>query len=563
MDSRSLFAEARFALKPPLHDPLAALDGQTENLVLLLCGFLRKSKTMEGPVHHAWIRDLLQSGAHSEQDVRCWIESRTGAKLSDRKWDFCLKQAERWRAENIRVFRWNYPADSSNKARTEDDSVGGGKESSTHSAEDPACPSVLFARGDLGLDIPRLAFFNSRKPRSLCPDAKWLQALRCVLTDPGLHGVVFATGIGTLTYDMIGAYAFGKDLPFAVATPFSALEPDPEMSRLYGEPARGFSVLSCLVDTNGCSGKRRLLCRDRLLAALSQIHVLLEIRSGGNLATVLERQQRREPRLQFIFDPGKRSSANAGNYLLLEKFSGCSTGFRIPAAGMDAPAIIDGGGEPEFRGRGSRSLQGGIDWRQYLFHYTRECAGPWPGESRRDYLLKLLAGDVLSGHSALDTLMRIAGEGKIRAGTKLVRGSDAVISWSSHPPGELFILRKWNRTLARWTVEPYGIAVRRDVLRSLGAKPAIYGGEQVYTRLAESERYRYQLSRSAPSSSWRHEREWRLRGDLALGTLKRDEGFVFVQTEEEKTKFCNYVESGLSIVVLKALEEVDITRIED
>ena len=108
-------------------------------------------------------------------------------------------------------------------------------------------------------------------------------------------------------------------------------------------------------------------------------------------------------------------------------------------------------------------------------------------------------------------------------------------------------MRKWNRALVRWTVEPYGIAVRRDILRSLGAKPAIYGTEQVYSRLVESERHRFQLS---PSASWRHEREWRLLGDLALGTMQQDEGFVFVQTHEEKARLCTHVSSELPIVVI-------------
>ena len=113
-------------------------------------------------------------------------------------------------------------------------------------------------------------------------------------------------------------------------------------------------------------------------------------------------------------------------------------------------------------------------------------------------------------------------------------------------------MRKWNRALVRWTVEACGVAVRRDILRSLGAKPAIYGSEPVYSRLAESERYRFQLSCPPKSASWRHEREWRVLGDLALGKLKPDDGFVFVQTEEEKAKLCSHVNPGLSIVALNA-----------
>ena len=84
-------------------------------------------------------------------------------------------------------------------------------------------------------------------------------------------------------------------------------------------------------------------------------------------------------------------------------------------------------------------------------------------------------------------------------------------------------------------------------MRSLGAKPAIYGGEQVYSRLAESERYRFQLSRSA---SWRHEREWRVLGSLALAKIESDGVFAFVQTKAEKEKLCDHVKPGLPIVVL-------------
>ncbi|SPJ15456.1 hypothetical protein SBDP2_350013 [Syntrophobacter sp. SbD2] len=58
------------------------------------------------------------------------------------------------------------------------------------------------------------------------------------------------------------------------------------------------------------------------------------------------------------------------------------------------------------------------------------------------------------------------------------------------------------------------------------------------------------MSRSDPSASWRHEREWRLRGSLTLGEIKPDKGFVFVQTKDEKAKLCRHVEPGLPIVVL-------------
>jgi hypothetical protein len=311
-----------------------------------------------------------------------------------------------------------------------------------------------------------------------------------------------------------------------------------------------------------------------VLAALANLHLVLEIRSGGNLLAILEEIQAISPRPQFIFDPGEQSSSNAGNHALLANFPEYSIEFKLPRDPLPAsPArsITPDKNSSEFSKAGSPVPYGQNDfaWGDYLFHYTRACPGPWPGQTYHEYLVSLLDGHPLSGHSALETLIRIIEERLIRAGARMVRGPVEVISWSSHPPQELFLLRKWNRALVRWTVEPYGVAVRRDVLRSLGAKPAIYGSEQIYPRLAEPERYRFQLSRSTPSASWKHEREWRLRGDLALDKIlvrspgdrvARQEttrfplpGFVFVPTDEEKAKLCAHLSPELPVVALNSI----------
>jgi hypothetical protein len=94
------------------------------------------------------------------------------------------------------------------------------------------------------------------------------------------------------------------------------------------------------------------------------------------------------------------------------------------------------------------------------------------------------------------------------------------------------------------------------------------------------------LSGDSKSASWRHEREWRLPGDLALDKIRlsvknsvlgsREQGsgrktaflpasrfslpasefsppgFVFVQTKEEKARLCSHVNPGLPIVALDA-----------
>jgi hypothetical protein len=411
------------------------------------------------------------------------------------------------------------------------------------------CPAVLFGKGFPHPDLPLLAVFNSRKPRLISPDSKWLGALRFFFRSLDCREIAIAGSTGTLTYDMVGAMALRSGLPQLLVAPFPLQAAHPT----------GIPVLSCMLDSVICSRKKTPICRDRIVAALANFHLVLEIRARGNLLAVLEENQAKSPRPQFIFDPGEPDASNAGNYVLLEKFPEHAHRFKLPLSSRE-DGTRSGRGE-------ARSISGEAAERlcvknaaspllrltgNYLFHYTRACAGPWPGETYPEYLLDLFDGHPLSGHSALETLIRILQEGTIRAGARMVRGREAVISWSSHPPHELFVMRKWNRALVRWTVESYGIAVRRDILRSLGAKPAVYGGEQTYPRLTESERYRFQLSRSGPAANWRVEREWRLRGDLAVGKLKPDEGFVFVQTKEEKAKICSQVNSGLSIVALDA-----------
>ena len=353
------------------------------------------------------------------------------------------------------------------------------------------CPTVLFCKGRLDFDLPLLAVFNSRKPRLVSPHSNWLEALRsCFLSlDPG--EIALAGSTGTLTYDLVCAHAMRSGISQLLVAPGPLLNAHRELLERYGDESTDrIPLLSCMLDSGSCSKRQAQVCRDRILGVVAHVHLVLEIRSSGNLSAVVEEIQAKSPRPQFVFDPEETSSSNAGNRMLLTKFPEHARGFKLPGS-RDLPSRNPARTHRTANKNSLRPSESGlrplgfeyasrhddIIWGDYLYHYTRACAGPWPGETCREYLLNLLDESPLSGHSALETLIRILQEGFVRAGSKMVRCKDDVISWSSHPPGELFEMRKWNRGLARWTVEPYGIAVRRDILRSLGAKPAIYGGE--------------------------------------------------------------------------------------
>jgi hypothetical protein len=533
--------------------PVLQLDDREAHCILIANAFMRRSGVISGAERQLWFGRLSGAGVRTEGDLRSWVrlesppwetalpgDHRSWVREA-RLWEACRKDADKLLEMGVKVFRWSAPADFPFAG-----GGGGGPPGGKAVSPLPAapCPAVLFGKGGLDFDLPLFAVFNSRKPRFVSPDSDWLRALRFFFGSLDLRGLALAASAGTLTHDLAGTQASRSGLHLNLVAPFALMKADGELSGTYGKGARSMPVVSCMLDAVSCSRGKAPLCRDRILGVLANLHLVLEIRSSGNLSAVLEEIQAKSPRPQLIFEPGEKNPSNAGNYSLLEKFPEYSHRFRLPRS-IDSPAA-----HRVERNRSPRCED--IAWNDYLFHYTRGCAGAWPGESGRQYLVDLFDGHPLSGHFALDTLIRILQEDLIRAGSRLVRGGTAVICWSSHPPQELFAMRKWNRALVRWTVEACGVAVRRDILRSLGAKPAIYGSEPVYSRLAESERYRFQLSCPPKSASWRHEREWRVLGDLALGKLKPDDGFVFVQTEEEKAKLCSHVNPGLSIVALNA-----------
>ncbi len=511
------------------------LDDESACCVLCAAAFMGGFEKMHGSEVQRLFANLLDAGVRTEADVRSWL-GEFFSPVNARRWNACRKRAEQLLAAGMEVLRPASPFLSNPYDRT----------------DAPRCPAVLFGKGRPS-DRPRLAVFNSRKPRRVAPDADWLDVLRSSLHTLDRREIGLVGSIGTLTYDLASVLALRQGFLQLMVAPFPVIETERRFSEIFGEDGtNAIPVLSCMFDGPACPAKQPMRCRDRLLAGLSDFHLVLEIRSGGNLLSILEQVQSKSPRPQFIVKPVPAGSSNAGNFILLKDFPEHAIAFESSAPKVAvrteptsaADSVRSSGGALRLASSGS------ISWSEYLYHYTRTGSGPWPGETYRQYLLGLLDDRPGSDRSALEVLTRIAQEGLLRAGSRMVRGKTTVICWSSLPPSELFVMRKWRRGLRRWTVEPYGVAVRRDVLRSLGAKPAIYGSGELYSKLPEVEKFRFQLSCATPSASWRHEREWRLTGDLALGGIRPEQGFYFVQTAEEAGKLYARAGSGLPVVVI-------------
>lgn len=408
------------------------------------------------------------------------------------------------------------------------------------------CPAVVFLWGPLPKDVPLVAFPNSRKPKLVSPTDDWVVLLRALLPHFRSKGFGFASSRGTATYDAVSTYAreTGAPLLEVVPSPLDRILPD-EPSNPCRNPLLPTTHLGCTAVGSGCPDRTRMLCRDRLVSAVADLHCVLELRLDGNLRAVLEDVQNAGPRPLWIFAPETAAPETSGNAQLLERFSERAQTIRIlppdprctstaaPSQSRAVPPLF----RPESFGPETVSPNAGTalpnpeepapDWKDYFYHYTRSCPGPWPGQTAREYYLALLEGLPLSGHTALNTLARIAIESRLRSSSRLTRGNEPTISWSPIPPHELQKIRRWNPALIRWTFEPFGLAIQKSILRGLGLKPTIYAPDKAYSRLKPLDRYRFQLD-DPPRCSWRHEREWRLRGDLDLRSIPPEAAFLFV-----------------------------------
>jgi hypothetical protein len=287
-----------------------------------------------------------------------------------------------------------------------------------------------------------------------------------------------------------------------------------------------------------------------MLAEVADLHCLLEIRAGGNLEAILKEERARVAKARWVIERPSRGKPNAPTPHKegpsLEDPPGWTKYIVIPARHVSNEGEAAPGWSEAPR---SMSLCE-VDRSRFLWHYTRACAGPWPGQTHEDYLWELLEDAPHSGHSAFDTLMRILLEGRIRASAKLLRGSAPAVSFTSIAPPELNRLKHWNAALGRWTVEPYGIGIDRGLLKRVGAKPVVYGPPWFHDKLTVSDRFRFQ-KHQPPRTLWKHEREWRLPRDLFLSDVPPDKRLVYLPTSAEAHRIAREVGPDWLVVALE------------
>lgn len=175
-----------------------------------------------------------------------------------------------------------------------------------------------------------------------------------------------------------------------------------------------------------------------------------------------------------------------------------------------------------------------VDSSEYVIHWTRRRHGAWPDQSDPAYLDDLIFRRDASDHQALSSLRRILMTQRIIASNDLTRAARPVVCFADVRLTEIEKRRTFRSHLGRWDFEPYGIAIRKDCLKRLGARPVIYGDDSDWEQLADADRPYFQLAVSKDGElDWQTEQESRVCGDLSLKQFGPDEAVVFVPSKDE------------------------------
>lgn len=284
--------------------------------------------------------------------------------------------------------------------------------------------------------------------------------------------------------------------------------------------------------------------QDRLVVALSHQLKTLSVRPGGNTAQLLNQrlQDDRFPAGTVSLRIPSTDLRSDSNWLDRH-----AIGWYLPSR-TSLPTAPVPRSMRSSNCRASKSADSALtqwtadarllkDQDKYLIHCVRgNDADAFRSGDSAAVVDAIVRGHVTSS-PPYETLLKIAEERRLRASGKLLRTSAAAVSFTAVALAELMARRRYQSHLGRWDWEPYGLMIRRDALERLGAKPVLYGDEQLFEQLDANDRPYFQPAqrRSArlQQEHWQAEEEWRLLDDLRLSQLPPGCVIFFVQTQTQ------------------------------
>lgn len=411
----------------------------------------------------------------------------------------------------------------------------------TTGPDEPLLPEVLFAWGNAGpLEYPGAAVLQSRRKRDVHPHDEWVRTIKRFVDHACGRGFSIITSNAPLTYSLVCRRARGSPVVVVCDEVLPFLLNQKKVSQFLDTYGDLFDLnltlfLSPFSPGDQPSRPQRMALRDSIVARLASVIYAGEVRKGGNMERVLKAAYKRgTPVLGIdagtpdhritrlnLFDDRENRFVRSKMHVSASRLScakTCATANRSRAStALECEKSI-----PRAR----------LDNSSYLIHYTRRCPGPWPGQTLGEYCQTLIDGNEDAAHTAFDTLNRIMTERRVRASSRLIRGAFPVVSFTERLPEELKSVIAWRKGLTRWTFEPYGIAVKKEVLAALGARPVLYGNELCFRSLSKEEKYLFQFTKLG-NTDWKLEKEWRLPNDLDLTVVSQSDLILALPTREE------------------------------
>jgi hypothetical protein len=349
------------------------------------------------------------------------------------------------------------------------------------------------------------SILNSRQSKYPTGSEEWIRATHDAAVSVANKDMTLLSGLGMKTWEF-AIWATGQALGW-----IAILVPIPENSsievahRACQKVVTDFELLMshcCIIpyfESTGNSGKKLWHTRDNWIIEHSDILFPVSIRDKGSLETAISSpaiSKKVDPTFKIKYAPRKES-------------------FNSPPD----PVV-------------SRSLLQDIEWN-YMTHWTRISAEPWPGETRYRFYSDLNKSGKKFPRSGFDTLKNILLEKLIRGSSRYIAMKTDMVSFTSLHPSDMIPLMKWRKRYVRPSFEPFGIAIKRSILEKMGAQKVIYGDPDDRKLLPLAKRLYFQ-PRTSKNAVWSNESEWRIKGDLDLNQIKNDDILLLVPSEETR-----------------------------
>jgi len=211
---------------------------------------------------------------------------------------------------------------------------------------------------------------------------------------------------------------------------------------------------------------------------------------------------------------------------------------RAPSYGSRLPVI-----QPTWPAQLQRHMRWHTGVPPYLVHCVRGWGGKLPAALADNRIVSAWRDGWWYEETPMENLLRILASGCLQASTRWNRTDQASVSFSAVPLLELVSRRRYQTHLGRWDWEPYGVLIERQWLEAHGARPVIYGDEELYRRLSDEQRAYYQPAQRRSGMGhdhWHQEREWRCLGDVALADAPADKVRLFVRADQEAAAVARY-----------------------